>query len=84
MPSASRPAREVLVSAVEPDSPAEAAGIVRGLVLYRVGKYDVRTVAQVEKLLLRANSGTPVDFTVGIVRSNGQSPRLERVTLTAR
>jgi len=74
----------VLVSAVEPDSPAESVGIERGLVLYRVGKYDVRSVAQVEKLLSRANRGTPVDFTVGIVRSNGQSPRLERVTVIAR
>jgi serine protease Do len=74
----------VLVSAVEPGSPADAVGIVRGLVLYRVGKYDVRSVAQVEKLLSRANNGTAVDFTVGIVRSNGQSPRLERVTVTAR
>nr|MDQ2659913.1 PDZ domain-containing protein [Verrucomicrobiota bacterium] len=76
--------RGVLVSSVEADTPAGNAGVERGLVIYRVGKYDVRTVAQVEKLLSRANSGTPVDFTIGIVRSNGQSPRVERVTLTAR
>jgi serine protease Do len=74
----------VLVSAVEPGSPAEDVGVERGLVIYRIGKYDVRSVAQVEKLLARANSGTPVDFTIGIMRSNGQSARLERVTLTAR
>ena len=74
----------VLVSAVEADSPAESVGIERGLVIYRVGKYDVRSAAQVEKLLARANSGAAVDFTVGIVRSSGQSPRVERVTLTAR
>ena len=74
----------VLVSAVDAGSPAEAVGVQRGLVLYRVGKYDVRSVAQVRKLLSRANGSTPVDFTVGIVRGNGQSPRLERVTLTAR
>jgi serine protease Do len=77
------PGKGVLVSAVEPDSPAESVGIERGLVIYRVGKYDVRTVAQVEKLLARASSGTPVDFTVGIVRSTG-APRVERVTLRAR
>ena len=33
----------VLVSAVEPDSPADSVGIERGLVIYRVGKYDVRS-----------------------------------------
>ncbi|MEO5721947.1 MAG: trypsin-like peptidase domain-containing protein [Chthoniobacterales bacterium] len=78
------PGKGVLISSVESGSPAEEAGIERGLVVYRVGKYDVRTVAQVEKLLVRAQTGTPVDFTVGIVRSGGQSPRVARVTLTAR
>ncbi|MFN2507922.1 MAG: S1C family serine protease [Chthoniobacterales bacterium] len=74
----------VLVSAVEPDSPAAVVGIERGLVIYRVGKYDVRSVAQVEKLLARARSGTTVDFTVGLVRVNGQSPSFAKVPLTAR
>ncbi len=74
----------VLISAVEEGSPAAAVGIERGLVIYRVGKYDVRRIEQVEKLLARAQTGTPVDFTVGIVRNGGQSPRLARVTLTAR
>ncbi len=73
----------VLVSAVDPDSPAAQVGIERGLVIYRVGRYDVRSVAQIEKLIARAASGAAVDFTVGIVRGNGQS-RLERVTLTSR
>ncbi len=74
----------VLISAVEDGSPAAAVGIERGLVIYRVGKYDVNRIAQVEKLLARAQTGTPVDFTVGIVRNGEQSPRLARVTLTAR
>jgi hypothetical protein len=43
----------------------------------------VRSVAQVEKLLARANRGSAVDFTVGIIRTGG-SQRLETVTLTAR
>jgi len=77
------PGKGVLVSAVEPGSPAESIGIERGLVIYRVGKYDVRSVAQVEKLLTRASPGTAVDFTVGIVRSGG-SQRVETVTLKAR
>ena len=74
----------VLISAVEAESPAESVGIERGLVLYRVGRHDVRSVAQVEKLLARANTGTSVDFTVGVARSGERSPRLARVTLTAR
>ncbi len=78
------PGKGVLISAVEGGSPAEEVGIERGLVIYRVGKYDVRSVGQVEKLLARAQTGTPVDFTVGIVRNGGQSPRVARVTLTAR
>ncbi len=75
--------RGVLVSAVEPGSPAEDIGIERGLVIYRVGKYDVRSVAQIEKLLSRANRGNAVDFTVGIMRGSG-SQRVETVTLHAR
>ena len=74
----------VLITAVEPGSPAESVGIERGLVLYRVGKHDIRSVNQVERLLARANTGTSVDLTVGIDRAGGQSPRLATVTLTAR
>src|SRR3954451_323777 len=40
--------RGVLISAVEPGSPADEAGIVPGLVIYRVGKYDVNSVKQIE------------------------------------
>ena len=76
--------RGVLVSAVEPDSPADQAGIERGLVVYRIGKYDVNSVKQVENLLKRAGSGANVDFAIGIVRDDGGGQRLERVTLTAR
>jgi serine protease Do len=78
------PGKGVLVSSVESGSPAESVGIERGLVIYRVGKYDVRSVAQIEKLLAKARTGTAVDFTVGIIRAGNQSPRLETVTLTAR
>jgi S1-C subfamily serine protease len=74
----------VLVSAVEPDSPADQAGIERGLVIYRVGKYQVNSVKQVENLLGRANGGTHVDFAVGIMRTGTAGQRIESVTLTAR
>jgi serine protease Do len=74
----------VLVSAVEPDSPADKIGIERGLVIYRVGKYQVNSVKQVENLLARAGSGTSVSFAVGIMRANGAGQRIETVNLTAR
>jgi len=74
----------VLVSAVEPGSPADDAGIQRGLVIYRVGKYNVSSVKQIEGLLARANSGTSVDFAIGIVRVGGGGQRVENVTLAAR
>jgi len=76
--------RGVLVSAVEPESPADRAGIQRGLVIYRVGRYNVSSIKQLENLLARVESGTSVDFTVGIVRANGQGQQVETVPLIAR
>jgi serine protease Do len=78
------PGHGVLISAVEPNSPADQAGIERGLVIYRVGKHDVSSVKDIENLLGRASSGTSVDFTVGVVRAGGAGRRLETVTLAAR
>jgi len=78
------PGKGVLVSAVEPDGPADEAGIRRGLVIYRVGRYNVTSVKQVEGLLARAESGASIDFTVGIIRASGQGQQLETVPLTAR
>jgi serine protease Do len=78
------PGKGVLISAVEPDSPADRAGIQRGLVIYRIGKYNVTSVKQAEGLLARAGSGSEVDFTVGIVRANGGGQAMETVPLTAR
>jgi len=76
--------RGVLVSAVEPESPADQAGIRRGLVIYRVGRYNVSSIKQLENLLARVESGASVDFTVGIVRANNQGQQIETVPLTAR
>ena len=78
------PGKGVLISAVEPDSPADRVGMQRGLVIYRVGKYNVTSVKQVEGLLARAASGSQVDFTVGIIRANGGGQAMETVPLTAR
>ena len=78
-----QPGRGVLISGVEPNSPADQAGIERGLVIYRIGKRDVNSLKDVENLLGRARTGTSVDFTVGVVRASG-GQRVETVTLAAR
>ncbi len=78
-----QPGRGVLISSVEPGSPADEAGIERGLVIYRVGKRNVNSVKDVDALLSQASSGTSVDFIVGVLRANG-TQRVETVTLAAR
>jgi serine protease Do len=78
------PGRGVLIAAVEPDSPADEAGIQRGLVIYRIGRYDVNSVRQAEAVLKRVHSRMTVVFAVGVVRSAGRGQRVETVTLTAR
>jgi serine protease Do len=74
----------VLISAVEPDSPADQSGFERGLVIYRIGKYDVNSVRDVEKLLSQADSDSSVDFAVGIIARGGRGRRIETVNLEAR
>jgi len=76
--------RGVLITAVEPDSPADEAGIERGMVIYRVGKSEVSSVRQVEELLRSSESGAPVEFIVGIIRADGQNRQVATVSLTAR
>ena len=74
----------VLITAVEPDSPADQAGLERGLVIYRLGQSDVNSVKQVDDLLRSARSGTSVELVVGVIRADGQARRVETVTLAAR
>jgi serine protease Do len=76
----------VLVSGLDPDSPAAAAGFQEGLVIYQLGRYEVTSAEQIEKLLEPVSTGSVVDFTVAIVRrQRGQAVRqLQTVTLTAR
>src|SRR5213596_3328847 len=76
--------RGVLVTAVEPDSPADEAGIERGLVIYRVSKSDVNSVKRIEELLGRVQSGGNVNFTVGVVRVGRQGRQLATLTMGAR
>ena len=74
----------VLITAVEPDSPADQAGLERGLVIYRLGQSDVKSVKQVDDLLRPARSGASVELVVGVIRADGQARRVETVTLAAR
>ena len=76
--------RGVLIAAVEPGSPADEAGAERGLVIYRVGKYDVSSVKQVEDLLRSVDSGADVEFTVGVIGAEGKNRQLANVSLKAR
>jgi serine protease Do len=74
----------VLITAVEPDSPADQQGIERGMVIYKVGKSEAISVMQVEKLLRAVESGANVEFTVGGIRADRQNRQLASLTLTAR
>src|SRR5213083_1734885 len=74
----------VLITAVEPGGPADEAGIERGLVIYRVAKYEVNSVKQVEDLLGRAQSGANVNFAIGVIRAGGQGEQVQTLTMAAR
>src|SRR6059058_656500 len=76
--------RGVLITAVEPDSPADQAGIKRGMVIYRINKTNVSSVPQVEEALGTAASGADVEFTIGIIHARGENHELATLTLTAR
>jgi S1-C subfamily serine protease len=75
--------RGVLVTSVEAGSPAAEVGIGRGLVIYRIGKYEVNSVREIEELLEKIRPGTSLYFTVGITSNDRRGPRIETVSLTA-
>jgi hypothetical protein len=52
----------VVIAAVEAKSPAAAAGIVPGMLIKSVGRYDLGKVRQIEKLLGQIDTGSRVDF----------------------
>jgi serine protease Do len=76
--------RGVLITAVEPDSPADEAGLERGLVIYRAGNSETNSVKQIEELFRSVQSGTKLEFTVGAIRTGRQSRQLATLSMTAR
>ena len=76
--------RGVLITAVEPRSPANEAGVERGLVIYRVGQQDVNSVKQIENLLGPMQSGTSVNFVIGVIHAGGQVHQVATLTMAAR
>jgi len=76
----------VLVADVEENSPARQAGFKRGLVIYKIGRYDITSTQQVEELLGNVKPGTDADFVVGVVRNLGgrRIQQVQSVSLTAR
>lgn len=68
------PGAGVLISDVAPKSVAAAGGLKQGLVITQVGRYQATSVEQVEALLKAVDSGSQVDFTIGVVqRANGRT-----------
>jgi len=76
--------RGVLITAVERGSPADEAGIERGLVIYRVDNEDVNSVKQIDNLLARMQSGTSVNFVIGVIHAGGQVHQVATLTMAAR
>lgn len=76
--------RGVLITAVEPDSPADEAGLERGLVIYRAANSETNSVKQIEELLRSVQSGTKLEFTVGAIRPGRQTRQLATLSMTAR
>ena len=76
----------VLVADVESDGPAARGGLQRGLVIYRLGRYEVNSPAEVEALLSKAQRGAPVDLTVGVIRhvDDRVVQQIQTVSVTSR
>ncbi len=52
--------------------------------IYRVGKYEVSSVKQVEEVLRSVDSGADVEFTVGVIGADETNRQLANVSLKAR
>jgi serine protease Do len=83
-----RPAPGVLISDVDRGSPAEEAGLRRGMIIYQVGGYNIGSPAQIEDLLKDVRPGNAADFVIGLTRVSGRQAgdrgQIGSVTLVAR
>jgi S1-C subfamily serine protease len=61
-----RNAPGVVITDVDEGSPAEAAGMRQGMVIYRIGTYSTPNPERVEAVLGHVAAGTPVDFVIGV------------------
>ena len=61
----------VLIADVAAGSSAAEAGLKRGVIIYKIGLYEVNRCADLDPLLAKVAPGTNVDFTVGIIRKVG-------------
>jgi len=79
------PGMGVLIVDVQDGSPAADAGLKRGLVIYKIGRYEITSSKQVEDLLENVKPGTDADFTVGVVRqfAGRRLAQVQNVSLTA-
>lgn len=61
----------VVVSDVEEESPAHEVGLRAGMVIMKVGRYEVNSVGEAESLFSKASSGDEADLTVLVTRRMG-------------
>lgn len=66
------PGTGVLIADVEARSPAEKAGLAQGQIIQQIGRFEVGSVRDVEKLLGQVDSGSRVDFGIALVRRLGR------------
>ena len=66
----------VLIAEVEPKSPAAVAGLQPGMLIVAVGRFEVKGVKAIEKLLKQVDTGSRVDFGLAWIQ---QSPRGKRL-----
>ena len=70
----------VLVSDVDADGPAHAAGIRPGMVILKIGRFDVNSAGEAENLCAKASSGDEADLTLVITRKlHGRAIQSEQI-----
>jgi S1-C subfamily serine protease len=69
-----------VIGEVEPKSPAALVGIQPGMLIMSVGRYDVTSVKQIEKLLEQVDTGSRVDFGIAWWQRGPRAQRLVRDT----